>query len=67
MVKLEDLLTEDDFQDFKFILLVKQSNGDLESYFGDNAKYLKDYAELKKFKRFKIYELQKVKVDLIKW
>lgn len=42
----------------KYLLLVQFSNG-CESYFGDDADKLKEYAELRKFDYWTIYELNK--------
>lgn len=43
---------------YRYLLLVYFDNGS-ESYYGDNPDTLKSYAELKKFKAFDIFELNK--------
>lgn len=49
---------------FKYTLIVKLKNkkNNIESYYGENAKQLKEYAEFRKFDDYKIYELKEVKV-----
>lgn len=42
----------------KYLLLVHLENG-CESYYADDPDKLKEYAELKKFSYFEIYELAK--------
>lgn len=48
---------------FKYTLIVKVKNkkSNIESYYGDNAKQLKEYAEFRRFNDYKIYELKEVK------
>lgn len=46
--------------EYKYLLLVILKNNKIESYFANNSNALKEYAELKKFTRYEIYELKKV-------
>ncbi len=45
---------------YKYTLIVKLKKGRIESYYGDNVKSLKEYAEFRKFSNYNIYELKKV-------
>lgn len=51
---------------YKYLLLVLLNNNKTESYFADSSNKLKEYAELRKFTKYEIYELKKVIMEVIK-
>ncbi len=44
----------------KYLLLVILKGGKSESYYADSSTKLKEYADFRKFKEYKIYELKEV-------
>ena len=45
---------------YKYLLLVYCKRGRTESYYSDDLKGLKEYAEFRKFDNYKLYELKEV-------
>lgn len=49
----------------KYLLLVYVKKGHTESYYSDDLKGLSEYADFRKFKNYKLFELTEVKNGFI--